>query len=172
MTQINWSEVILSIKDLEGVAITTDPTRWNLDNSAYTDIYQTWNDAKFNHQSIKWTNYYPGVHYSQNIVNDLLPTLELTGVHRSWISRLDPGYYAPRHWDVDDNEQQYLTKGDVKRFSISMSGPVLGHIFILEDTYYFNMEAGTIIKWPNYKNWHTGINGGLVPKYMFHILGY
>ena len=48
----------------------------------------------------------------------------------------------------------------------------MGHIFILNDDYHFNKPAGTVIKWNTYKDWHAGINGGLGPKFMFHIIGY
>jgi len=164
--------IVASLIDKEGVSVTTDPNRWNFDTPGYADIYKKWQDAKFNPNAIKWTNYYPGNHYSQDIVDNVAAHLKLKGVHRSWISRIDPGYYAPWHWDVDDNEPEYLKKGQVLRYSISLSAPVMGHIFILGEDYLYKMTPGTIFKWKNYKEWHAGINAGMEPKFMFHIIGY
>ena len=152
-----------------GVPVTTDPSRWNLDTTGYADILKMWQSANFNPNAIKWTNYYD---YDQAFTDDVAKYLRLTGVHRSWISCVDPGYYSPWHWDVDDNETEYLTKGPIKRYSIMLDAPAMGHIFILGDDYLYNTPQGSIFKWNNYKDWHAGINAGLTPKYMFHLLGY
>lgn len=166
------AELLLSLSTQEGSSVTTDPTRWNMDNSEYSKIQKLWQDANFNPNSIKWTNYYPVEHYSQDIVDDVASYLRLAGVHRSWISKVDPGYFAPWHWDIDDNEDKYLTKGPIKRYSIMLCEPTVGHIFILGDDYLYNSPQGSIFKWNNYKDWHSGINAGMTPKYMLHILGY
>ena len=166
------TKIIKSLTDKEGVSVTTDPSRWNMETSGYAEIYQMWKEANFNPASIKWTNYYPGQHYEQDLVDDVALYLRLNGVHRSWISRVDPGYFAPWHWDVDDHEQEYLDKGPIKRYSIMLNDPTVGHVFILGSDYLYNSPAGSIFKWNNYKEWHAGINAGMKPKFMLHILGY
>lgn len=166
----DWDNVIDSLEKQDGVSITADPSKWNLDTPGYTDIYKIWQDAKFNPNAIKWINYYPDTHYAQEIINELAQGLHLR-VLRSWISKIEPGYFAPWHWDVDDNEEEYLQGGDIVRYSIFIEPPAMGHVFIINDDYYFNMLQGKIVKWKNYKDWHCGINGGLKPKYMLHILG-
>ena len=168
---INWNDVIEHLSNQEGVSVTTDPKRWNLDTPGYNEIYKLWSEANFNPNSIKWINYYPETHYDKEIESNIAESLNI-GVHRSWISRIDPGYYAPWHWDVDDNEEKFLTKGNILRFSCFIKEPSMGHVFILGDKYLYDMPQGTIIKWDNYKEWHCGINGGLKPKYMMHIIGY
>ena len=155
-----------------GVDITPDLSKWNLDTTGYLDILKMWQDANFNPNSIKWTNYYPDSHYDKDLEEDVAFYLRLNGVHRSWISKVDPGYYAPWHWDVDDNENLYLQKGEIKRYSIMLDTPAVGHIFILGNDYLYNTPQGSIFKWNLYKDWHAGINAGLTSKYMFHILGY
>jgi hypothetical protein len=167
---VDWKAITASLED--GVDITPDLGRWHLATPGYMEIYKMWNDAKFNKASIKWTNFYPGKHFPQELVDDIAVHLQLSGVHRSWISRVDPGYYAPWHWDVDDNEAEYLKSGPIKRYSIMISGPTLGHIFMLGDKYIVNSPMGDVVEWSNYKEWHSGINAGMSPKYMFHILGY
>jgi hypothetical protein len=164
--------LISSLSVQEGTTVSTDLARWNTDTDGYTDIYKMWQAARFNANAIKWTNYYPNIHYPESIVTGIERYLRLTGVHRSWISRVDPGYYSPWHWDVDDNEADYLTKGPIKRYSIMLGEPTMGHIFVIGDDYLYNSPQGAIFKWNNYKDWHTGINAGMTPKYMLHILGY
>jgi hypothetical protein len=138
----------------------------------YADINAMWEQANFNPASMQWINYYPEKDYSQALADDVAFYLRLNGVHRSWISRVDPGYMAPWHWDVDDKEQEYLAKGEIKRYSITMCPPTTGHIFIVGEDYLYNVPSGSIFKWKNHREWHTGINGGLTPKFTFHILGY
>lgn len=165
-------QLVASLSTQQGSPVTTDPSRWNMDNSEYSKIQKLWQEANFNPNAIKWTNYYPTTHYPQDIVDDVASYLRMTGVHRSWISRVDPGYYAPWHWDIDDNEADYLTKGPIKRYSIMLCEPTPGHIFMLGEDYLYNSPQGAIFKWNNYKDWHSGINAGMTPKYMLHILGY
>jgi hypothetical protein len=168
---INWDSVIELLSTQEGVAVTTDPSRWNLDTPGYNEIYSMWKKANFNPTAIKWINYYPGKHFDQSIVDTVAESLNV-GVHRSWISRIDPGFFAPWHWDVDDNEAEYLKKGAIYRYSCFIEKPAHGHIFIVGDDYYYNQPQGRLLKWGNYKEWHSGINAGMTPKYMFHLLCY
>jgi len=160
------------LKDKQGSDVTTDPSRWNLDNSEYGKIHTIWKEANFNTNAMKWTNYYPNEHFPQEFVDDVADHLNLKGVHRAWISRVDPGYYAPWHWDVDDNEQEYLKQGEIKRYSMSLGDKVLGHIFMLGEDYLYNCIRGSIFHWNNHNEWHSGINAGMTPKFMFHIIGY
>ena len=166
---INWNSIIDSLK--EGVAVTTDPERWDLGNPEYKKIYAEWEKANFNMNAIKWTNYYPGKHFDQSVVDDVAKFLNI-GVHRAWISRIDPGYFAPWHWDADDNLEEYESKGEVKRYSIFIGNSSPGHFFTVDNETFSNSTQGATYKWKNYKSWHAGANAGLTPKYMFHILGY
>lgn len=166
---INWNSVIERLKD--GSEVTVDPARWNLDNPEYHKIYDIWKKANFNLSSIKWTNYYPGTHFPNEVVEQQAESLNLNHVHRSWVSKIDPGFMAPWHWDVDDYEQEYLKLGPIKRYTVIIEQMVHGHILIIGEDHYFNQPLGTVIKWSNYKEWHSGINAGMAPNYMFHILG-
>lgn len=168
---MDWSNIINSLSTQEGTSITTDPSYWNSDNPEYGEIYKLWKSADFNEKSIKWINYYPDKNYSKNIETEISASLNVSPL-RSWISRIDPGYYAPWHWDIDDNIEEYKAKGPILRYTVFIDKPQMGHIFILSDKYYFNIETGTTLEWPNYSDWHAGINGGLAPYYMFHLLGH
>lgn len=165
----SWSTIIENLKD--GSDVSVDPERWNLDNPEYNKILDMWKRANFNLDSIKWTNYYPGVHFPQEVVNKQQDNLNIKHVHRAWISKIEPGYMAPWHWDVDENEQEYLTHGLIRRYTIIMEDMPHGHILIIGKDHYYNQPKGTVIKWANYKEWHSGINAGMTPNYLFHILG-
>ena len=95
-----------------------------LNQLQYLKIYNQWVAADFNMSAIKWINYYPGQHFDEDIVSQLSKSLDITA-HRAWISKITPGYFAPWHWDVDDSEEQYLSKGTIKRFSIFNSSKEL-----------------------------------------------
>lgn len=162
---INWDNIISNLKD--GKIVTVDPTRWNMNNPEYAEMLKLWKDNNFNTDSVKWTNYYD----TKVLETEISSRLHITPL-RSWISCVEPGYMTGYHYDIDDNEQEYLKHGDIKRFSIFISKPAVGQLFILGKEYYYNMEQGTTLSWDNYREWHNGINGSLKSKYMFHLLGY
>jgi hypothetical protein len=162
---INWNTIIDNLK--EGKVVTVDPARWNMNNSEYAEILRLWKDSNFNTDSVKWTNYYD----TKDIEKELSEQFFVTPL-RSWISCVEPGYMTGHHYDIDDNETEYLKLGKIKRFSVFISKPSIGQLFIMGSNYYYNMEQGTVLEWNNYRDWHNGINGSLSNKYMFHLLGY
>jgi hypothetical protein len=161
---INWNSVIANLTD--GKVVTVDPARWKMSNPEYKKMLELWKSKNFNTDSVKWTNYYDTQHLQTKLADELniIPL-------RSWISCVEPGYMTGYHYDIDDNEQSYQQQGSLKRYSIFISEPCVGHVFILGKEYFYNNPVGTIVKWDDYKEWHNGINGGLENKYMFHILG-
>lgn len=171
MSKDFWNNLIESIENQQGIDIVVDSSKWNMLNPEYAKIYNIWTAANYNLKSIKWTNYYPGIHFDNSIVDSFAERLHI-GIFRAWISRVDPGYYAAWHWDVDDNEDEYLKTGPIVRYSCFITPPTNGHLFILNNEYYFKQPQGTVLKWPSYRDWHSGSNAGLTPKYMFHIVGY
>jgi hypothetical protein len=168
---IDWDSVINHISTQSGVVVNTDLEKCRADVPGYNEIHLMWKQAKFNPAAIKWINYYPGTHFDNEITETIAAYLDLN-IHRSWISRIDPGYFAPLHWDVDDNETEYLKKGPIVRYSCFIEKPTFGHIFSIGDICFYNQPQGTLYKWDNYREWHSGINAGMTPKYMFHLLGY
>lgn len=169
MAMIDWLTITSKLTD--GVEITADKTKWNLNTPGYLEIYKMWEDGNFNMSAVKWINYYPEKHYDKEVESTVALELGIVPL-RSWISRIDPGYCAPWHWDVDDNEQEYLTNGKLHRYSIFIEHPKPGHIFIIDDKAFVFQPYGTIIKWDNYRAWHAGSNVGVEPKFMFHIIGH
>ena len=166
----NWNMIIENLK--EGSDVTVDPDRWNLNNPEYKKILDMWKKANFNLDTIKWTNYYPGIHFPEDVVSQQLEYLNIKHVHRAWISKIDPGFMAPWHWDVDDNEEEFLKHGAIHRYTVIIRQMANGHVLIVGNDYYYNKTKDTIIKWSNHREWHSGINAGMEPSYMFHVLGY
>lgn len=162
---IDWNKVISDLQD--GQVVTIDPARWNMSNPEYAEILKLWQDNNFNTDSVRWTNY-----YDTNIIEiEIAKEVGITPL-RSWISCIEPGYMTGYHYDIDDNEKEYLTHGLLKRYSVFINEPDIGHLFILGRDYFYNNPQGTILKWSHHREWHNGINGGLKNKYMFHIIGY
>jgi hypothetical protein len=162
---INWNQIIKSLVD--GRIVTVDPSKWNMNNPEYKKMLDLWESKNFNTASVKWTNYYD----TKDLEDKIAQSLSITPL-RSWISCVEPGFMTGYHYDIDDNEEEYLKNGTLKRYSIFISEPTVGHIFILGKDYFYNNPQGTIVKWSNHREWHNGINGGLENKYMFHIIGY
>jgi hypothetical protein len=162
---IDWNTVISKLTN--GQVVTVDPARWNMNNPEYADILKLWKDSNFNTDSVKWTNYYD----TKELEKEIAETVGVTAL-RSWISCVEPGFMTGYHYDIDDNEQEYLKHGDLKRYSVFMSEPSVGQLFILGSEYYYNKPQGTMLQWENYREWHHGINGSLANKYMFHLIGY
>lgn len=120
--------------------------------------------------SFEWFNLYPGQDFSNSVVDQFAKQHNLTCC-RAWISIINPGKTAPWHWDWDANLPEYESKGSVVRYSVSL-GDDIGHVFMCGKTVYYNLEAGTEIKWSNYKEWHGAANFGFTPYRLFHFLGY
>ena len=162
---INWNDVISKLQN--GSIVTVDPSRWKMSNPEYKEMLDLWESKNFNTNSVQWINYYD----CKDIEIELADTLKITPL-RSWISCVEPGYMTGYHYDIDDNEQEYLKHGTIKRYSVFISEPNLGHIFILGEKYYYQQAQGSILEWRHHREWHNGINGGFSNKYMFNILGY
>ena len=162
---IDWKNIVANLKD--GRVVTVDPARWNMNNPKYKEMVELWETNNFNTDSVRWINYYD----TKEIEEKFAKEVNITPL-RSWISCVEPGYMTGYHYDIDDNEQEYLKHGLLKRYTVFISEPALGHIFILGKEYFVNQPAGRMLKWNKHNEWHTGINGGLKNKYMFHIIGY
>jgi len=163
-----WDSIINKISELPGKEIILDRTA--LTGLEYQKLFNLWGAAGYNQDSIKWTNYY-ATDYGYNIEKQFENILGVTHI-RSWISRVDPGYTAPWHYDIDSNEEEYLKLGKLRRFVCFIGEPAVGHISIVENECFYNQANGNIYEWNNYRAWHAGANVGLLPKYQYNFLAY
>jgi hypothetical protein len=169
--QLDCEALINNIKDTKGKEVLPDKKLWSERNAGYSELFSLWEDGNVNLSSAKWSNYYPGKDYDENI-NKICEELLNVKIARAWISRVDPGYCTPWHWDTDDNEQHYLKLGKLKRFVCHIGKPEFGHVFLLGKEAHYFWDQGDMWEWNNYHAWHAGFNCGVKPKFMLHILAY
>ena len=128
---IDWNSIIANLSN--GSVVTIDPARWKMSNPEYKEMLDLWKSKNFNTNSVKWTNYYDTKGPEMEIAKEvgIIPL-------RSWISCVEPGYMTGYHYDVDDNEKEYLKHGLIKRYSIFIGKPDVGQLFILGKEYFYN----------------------------------
>lgn len=119
--------------------------------------------------TVQWDMFFPGVHFDQSVVERFVERFEIKEYENAWISRVWPGRFAPIHWDVNDNEEYYLTIPDKIRYHVHVSRPAFGHVFVAEDQAFYGRAQGDVFQWDSRRYWHSGMNCGLVPKYQFNI---
>jgi hypothetical protein len=168
---IDWNEIIDEIKDKPGKPLIPDRALWNEKNPGYGKLLEMWEKSNFNFNSIKWSNYYPGKDYTDTTIS-IFENLLKVGHVRSWISRIDPGYCTPWHWDTDDNEEEYLKLGELKRFTCHISVADYGQVFLIGKEAHYFWKQGDLHEWSNYKAWHAGMNCGTSSKFLYNFLGY
>jgi hypothetical protein len=119
--------------------------------------------------TVSWDMFLPGPSFDQSIVEQFADYIGLSTIHNCWISRVNPGYVAPIHWDVNDNEVQLSTEPDKLRWHCHIGKSEFGHIFIVDDKCLYNQLQGATYQWSSRKLWHAGTNCGTVPKYILNI---
>jgi hypothetical protein len=164
---VDWQLIIASISATRGRIVVPNK---DTSDKEYQDLYKIWDAAGLNYSSARWENYYPG-DYCKTISSTFETILDVTHI-RSWISRIDPGYSAPWHYDIDHDEQEYLKLGKLRRFICFIGDPAPGHISIVNDRSFYNEASGNVYEWNDYRAWHAGANVGLVPKYQYNFLSY
>ena len=166
----DWDKIVHSLMTCTGHNVVMDPSKYDAANNGYKEIFDLWISKNVDPASVRWTNYYPGKDFDQSIVDEIAGLLNVTPM-RSWISRVDSGFQAPWHYDVDDNEEEYLSHGTLRRFSAFILPAELGQVFTIKEHSYVNEEAGNLYEWDDYRDWHEAKNTGTTPHFMFHILG-
>jgi hypothetical protein len=165
---IDWDKIINDIKDQPGRKV--DLINWN--NPLFLKIKDLFSSGNYNMSSAEWINYYPGKDFSESVNAVFGNFVKHPNVIRSWISRINPGKTAPWHWDVDDNEEQYLQQGKLVRFTCKIGIHDPGHITVIGDHVLYNNRSGDVFQWPEHRAWHGSANAGLVPKYQFNYLAH
>jgi hypothetical protein len=120
--------------------------------------------------TVEWFNYYPGKHFDEDVVKQFSAWVGVDCV-RAWISKINPGRYAPYHTDIDDREEEYLAQGELVRFTAHPCVSVPGQVLMVEDMIFHMEEQGNVYRWGHYRNYHGGGNCSFKPKYLFNFLG-
>ena len=138
--------------------------------NSYREVIGTWQKAGYDLEKIQWWDYYPGEHFDISIQDkfaDMVNAIPL----RVFVSEVMPGACVPYHWDVEDHEAEWLKLGSLVRYVCFMDKPKFGHVLILEDQCFYNVEQHEVYQWNNYRSYHAGTNCGSEPYYLFHFLG-
>jgi hypothetical protein len=143
-----------------------------LTSGLFLNIKNLISESNYCQHSIEWINYYPSVHFSEEVNHIFGNFVRKENCVRSWISRIDPGKTAPWHWDIDDDEEQYLKKGKLVRFICKIGDSDPGHITVVGNNILHNNMSGDVYQWPDHRTWHGSANAGLIPKYQFNYLAY
>lgn len=170
---VNWKEVVEILEPKQGKDIRTSKIAvWDAyEGTPYEEFVSKHKNSNFNEASIGWSNYYPDKDFDRKITNEYAEKLGLKKVHRSWISRVYPGYIVPWHYDVEDDHPEFFEDG-ITRYSIFITDSEPGQILIIGDKYHFNYKCGDIIKWDKCTLWHCGVNTAFKSKYTFHLIGF
>jgi hypothetical protein len=113
--------------------------------------------------SVEWHMFYPGSNFDESIVKKFCDRFNIEHYDNCWISVIHPGHISP--WHVD----QYKIKDTNNRYHCHMGMPEMGHIFMLENDYFVNGTQGDTFVWNNPKAWHSGVNAGRSPKFLFNL---
>jgi len=175
---IDWDSVIPLCNingDHNTVTSVVDRSEAEAENellSSYRGIIDTWQAANYTLSDIEWYDYYPGEHFPIE-VQEAFGKLVNASPLRVFVSQVDPGRNVPYHWDVEDNEQEWLSQyGNLVRYVCFIDKPQFGHVLILEDECFYNVAQHEVYEWNNYRSFHAGTNCGSTPYYLFHFLGY
>ena len=170
---INWDTVIEQLATSEGNTLQYTTDSFNPKLPGFAKMDKVWQEAgyKYGDPSIEWTNYFPGTNFDRSIV-DTFESIVGAKPWMVWISKIRPGKMAPWHFDAHSNIDEALALGTPIRFTCYIQDPHPGHVSIVENVAIYYASKGSIYQWSNHDAWHSGMNGGLVDKYMFNYWGY
>jgi len=114
---------------------------------------------------------YPGKHFDIEVQNKFADIVN-ADPRRVFVSELWPGRCVPKHWDVEDQEKEWLAEGELKRWVVFIDKPKFGHVLLFDNQdAFYNIPQHQVWEWDHYRNWHAGTNCGSEPYYLFHFLG-
>ena len=177
---IDWDPIVdlcakSSTGDYNSVKTVVDRSEGNWKDNpellgSYHNVINTWDEAGYNLEEIQWWDYYPGEHFDIEIQNKFAKLVNAQPL-RVFVSDVAPCNNVPYHWDVEDNEEEWLKLGKLKRWVCFMDIPRWGNVLILEDQCFHNVAQGDIWEWDDYRSHHAGTSMGVHHQYLFHFLG-
>ena len=171
ITEINWDQLIDEISISTGEPRTFGINFFQNLNHEFDSNMNLLLDAGYNSSNAGWSNFYPEKHFNSSVVDQFSKLVKATTI-RAWVSKIDPGKCAPWHQDIDDHGYLYDNYKNLYRVNCFISKPQIGHVFLIENNSFYLMPQGSVYEWPNRLAWHSGINCGISPKYLFNYLGY
>ena len=68
-----------------------------------------------------------------------------------WITSVPPGFCVPWHYDITDDEAEYLKRGKPVRYTCHLNKSSFGQAFMLEDHVFYNEEQGNVYQWDDWQ---------------------
>ena len=168
---INWQALIDELQNKDGDVRSYGGNFYHNDDGRFDEIINLWKTAGYDKSgTVEWINYYPGKHFDASVIKQFEEYTN-TECIRAWISKVRPGRYAPYHKDIDDDEELYLARGELVRYTAHPSISEKGQVFIVEDSVFHLEEQGNVYQWPSYRAYHAGGNCSFKPKFLFNFLG-
>lgn len=160
---IDWYKLIEWLNGSEGKVLTYTPSGNDLDNQ--------WQAAGYKHNDpgIEWIQYWSGQHFDQDIANTFGSWVGATPYY-CFVSRIRVGKFIPFH--EDRMKDQDSIPGAPVRYTCYMSGPVQGHLSLVEDSVVSLPQVGDVYEWPSPAAQHAGANVGNKDKWQFNFWGY
>jgi len=168
---IDWQSLVNDLLTKEGDARTFGGNFYHNTDGRFDEVISLWKTAGYDKSgTVEWINYYPGKHFDSSVIK-LFEEYTNTTCARAWVSKIRPGRYAPYHMDIDDDEELYLSKGELVRYTAHPGISERGQVLIVEDSLFHLEEQGNVYMWPNHRAWHAGGNCSFKPKFLFNFLG-
>jgi hypothetical protein len=160
---IEWHKLIQEVQQHDGKILTYTPSGNDLDNQ--------WQAAGYKHNdpAIEWIQYWSGKTFDQTIADQFGKWVGATPYY-TFISRIRVGKFIPFH--VDHMKDQDNIPGTPVRYTCFMSGPINGHLSLVEDQVVHHAEVGDVWEWPSPSSTHSGINVSDTDKWQFNFWGY
>ena len=136
-------------------------------NPKVLDLKKIWDNAGYNTvDGVWWLDYVAPPEIADQFSK--FAGVKLLG---GWITCVPPGFCVPWHYDITDDETEYLKMGQPVRYTCHLNKSSFGQVFMLEDHAFCNEEQGNVYRWDDWQQWHGGINMGLEPKFLYNFLG-
>lgn len=113
--------------------------------------------------SAEWHMFYPTTNFDLSVIDRFVEFYEIETYNSCWISMIMPGRCAP--WHVD----QYKVNNNVNRYHCHIGNAEMGHVFMIQDEYYTNINQGSTFRWNDIYSWHAGFNAGKTPKFLLNL---
>ena len=129
-------------------------------------VLKMWNDANYDFKSAWWYLYRAGDHYSTEVEQQFCDFLNIDLMWSS-IFKVPPGCTAPLHREAGPN----IDIDKEIRYFCQLNPATPGHMLVIENETFGNLNPGDIYKWDHVKQYHAAANCGLTPVYYIFIQG-
>jgi hypothetical protein len=171
-------EALVTTLDIDNGHYKTAKRPYGDDIDLSSDIQQSvdqmmhqWNSGGyFDNDSVEWINFYPNTHFDKSYVDDIAAQLKVTPKN-VWISTIRPGKCVPYHWDIETESGKWAEEGKLVRYTVFLSKPEIGQVFIVGDNCFHMISQGTVYRWDKWNEYHLGFNCGFNVKHVMHIVG-